>query len=177
MNYICGALLMYCTEEQAYWLFVQLMYGLNYRLMYDRDMTLLMKCMDQLDEQLKKMAPKLHAHLLDNGCPPTFYASQWFLTIGFDTSLPFAISLRLLDLIFFERNLAPLFRFTLALLLEEQKHLLSLEMSDLMVTMKQLPKKPLYGSLDHNRFLLEKAATLRIKLPKGFHVQDAEVAP
>ena len=36
MNYICGALLMYTTEESAFWLFSQLMYGLNYRLMYDR---------------------------------------------------------------------------------------------------------------------------------------------
>ena len=27
---------MYCTEEQAFWLFAQLMYGLNFRLMYDK---------------------------------------------------------------------------------------------------------------------------------------------
>jgi len=167
MNYICGALLMYCTEETAFWLFVQLMYGLNYRQMYTHDMTLLIACCDEIDNQLKKLAPRLHAHLNDNGCPPTFYASQWFLTIGLDTSLPFAISMRLLDTIFFERNLAPLFRFTLALLIEEQKRLLQLDTADLMMAVKGLPK----ALPDSNTFLLTKAGALRIKLPKGFHDQ------
>ncbi|KAL1500665.1 hypothetical protein AB1Y20_013312 [Prymnesium parvum] len=164
MNYICGSLLMYCTEETAFWLFVQLMYGLNFRLMYDSHMTLLVKCMDELDAQLKRFSPKLHAHLNNNGCTPSFYASQWFLTIGLDTSLPFAVSMRLMDLIFFERSLAPLFRFTVALLLEEQKHLLQLEAGDLMIAVKSLPK----NLPDANGFLLTKAAPLRIKLPKGF---------
>mmetsp|Transcript_47675 Transcript_47675/g.132430 ORF Transcript_47675/g.132430 Transcript_47675/m.132430 type:complete len:177 (-) Transcript_47675:551-1081(-) len=165
MNYICGSLLMYCTEEQAFWLFVQLMYGLNFRLMYDKGMTLLLQCMDELSAQLKMRRPKLAAHLEENGVGPTFYASQWFLTIGLDTSLPFHVSMRLLDLIFFERSLLPLFRFTLAMLIEEEKRLLALtDISDLMMAVKALPR----NIADVNTFLLTKAAPLRLKLSKGF---------
>lgn len=72
-----------------------------------------------------------------------------------------------MDLIFFERNLAPLFRFTLALLIEEQKSLLQLEGGELMMAVKDLPK----SLADPDHFLLQKCALLRLRLPKGFHAQ------
>lgn len=81
--------------------------------------------------------------------------------------LQFALSVRLMDLIFFERNLAPLFRFTLALLIEEQKSLLQLEGGELMMAVKDLPK----NLADPDHFLLQKCALLRLRLPKGFHAQ------
>ncbi|KAL3908337.1 MAG: hypothetical protein SGPRY_009840, partial [Prymnesium sp.] len=87
MNYICGALIMYNSEEESFWLLVQLI-----------------------------------------------------------------ISARLLDMIFFERNLAPLFRFTLALLVEDQKKLLSLKGADLVARLKKLPK----NLTDPNSFLINK---------------------
>ncbi|KAL3896677.1 MAG: hypothetical protein SGPRY_013218 [Prymnesium sp.] len=81
--------------------------------------------------------------------------------------MSFSVSLRLMDLIFFERSLAPLFRFTLALLVENQKKLLALKGSDLVSAAKSLPK-----NLDNpDYFLLYKAAMLRMKLPAGFYTQ------
>lgn len=81
-----------------------------------------------------------------------------------------SISARLLDTIFFERNLAPLFRFTLALLVEDQKKLLSLKGADLVARLKKLPK----NLTDPNSFLINKVAMLRLRLPAGFYCQTAD---
>ncbi len=41
MNFIAGALLMYCREEAAFWLLVQLMYHVNLRALFKEGLPLL----------------------------------------------------------------------------------------------------------------------------------------
>ena len=41
MNFIAGALLMYCREEAAFWLLVQLMYHVNLRSLFKEGLPLL----------------------------------------------------------------------------------------------------------------------------------------
>ena len=41
MNFIAGALLMYCREEPAFWLLVQLMYHVNLRSLFKEGLPLL----------------------------------------------------------------------------------------------------------------------------------------
>ena len=57
------------------------------------------------------------------------------MTFGLDRCFPFAMGVRLLDLIYFERSLKPLFRVAVALLADQQpallqaRHVCSLEYS------------------------------------------------
>ena len=46
MNFVAGALLMYASEEQAFWLFAQLMYGLGFRQMYTPRLPLLVAALE-----------------------------------------------------------------------------------------------------------------------------------
>lgn len=55
--------------------------------------------------QTKRLLPKLHAHFQKHGIEPSLFATQWFMTFGLDRCFPFAMGVRLLDLIFFERSL------------------------------------------------------------------------
>eukprot|EP00965_Chrysotila_dentata_P038923 1293656-Pleurochrysis_carterae.AAC.2 len=45
MNYVAGVLLMYLTEQQAFWLFVQLLRACGLRRLYLSGMPLLMSCL------------------------------------------------------------------------------------------------------------------------------------
>ena len=46
MNYVVGALLMYQTEEVAFWTFTQLMWGVGLRSCFLRGLPLVMSCLD-----------------------------------------------------------------------------------------------------------------------------------
>ena len=59
MNYVVGALLMYQTEEVAFWTFTQLMWGVGLRRCFLQGLPLVMSCLDALGENQRH--PARHA--------------------------------------------------------------------------------------------------------------------
>ena len=76
LTWLPSQLLMYLKEEEAFWLFVQLMYGANFRKLYGEDLSLLRQALSELDTQLEKRARRLHAHLSEHGAPYCCAARQ-----------------------------------------------------------------------------------------------------
>ena len=54
MNYVVGALLMYQTEEVAFWTFTQLMWGVGLRRCFLQGLPLVMSCLDALGEEIQR---------------------------------------------------------------------------------------------------------------------------
>jgi hypothetical protein len=139
MNFVAGTLLMYMTPEVAFRTFAHLLGPLGFRRMYLPGLPLLMGCLDELQLQMDKQLPKLAAHLRRHGVHPSLFATQWFMTFGLD-QFPFAMGVRLLDLVFYEGSLSPLFRLALALLRRRHRQLVAIrDPSELMRALRQLP--------------------------------------
>lgn len=139
MNFVCGTLLMYAPPEVAFRVFAHLMGPLGFRRMYLPGLPLLMDCLDELGEQLARQLPRLDRHLQTFGVGPSLFATQWFMTFGLD-QFPFGMALRLLDLLFYERTVMPLFRLALALLKKRQRALLAIrDSTEMMTALRRLP--------------------------------------
>ena len=54
MNYVVGALLMYQTEEVAFWTFTQLMWGVGLRRCFLQGLPLVMSCLDALGAEIQR---------------------------------------------------------------------------------------------------------------------------
>jgi len=172
MNFIAGALLIYCREEAAFWLLVQLMYHVNLRALFKEGLPLLQASLQQLRDLMAGHLPRLAAHLDDSGIDVTLFATQWFMTLGLDC-LPFDASLRLLDLVCYEGSLLPLFRFALGVLSSQEKALLQLhDMEMLMLRLRHLSA----AMEDVPRFFKRHVAPQRPKLPQHFG-QEAKLEP
>lgn len=172
MNFIAGALLMYCREEQAFWLLVRLMYGFNLRGLFKEGLPLLQESLQQLRDLMARHVPRLAAHLEASGIDVTLFATQWFMTLGLDC-LPFEASVRVLDLICFEGSLLPVFRFSLGVLSSQEKALLQLsDMEQLVLRLRHLAA----AMDDVPRFFKRHVAPQRPKLPRHFG-QEGKLEP
>jgi hypothetical protein len=162
MNFVAGTLLMYMTPEVAFRTFAHLLGPLGFRRMYLPGLPLLMGCLDELQLQMDKQLPKLAAHLRRHGVHPSLFATQWFMTFGLD-QFPFAMGLRLLDLVFYEASLSPLFRLSLALLRLRQRQLVAIrDPSELMRALRQLPA----AIDDVDGFFTKHVPAQKLKLPR-----------
>jgi len=162
MNFVAGTLLMYMTPEVAFRTFAHLLGPLGFRRMYLPGLPLLMGCLDELQLQMDKQLPKLAAHLRRHGVHPSLFATQWFMTFGLD-QFPFAMGLRLLDLVFYEASLSPLFRLSLALLRLRQRQLIAIrDPSELMRALRQLPA----AIDDVDGFFAKDVPAQKLRLPK-----------
>jgi hypothetical protein len=93
MGFVAALLLMYMGEEEAFWLFVQLMKNYNMSYIYEPGLPQLQVYMYQFEALFKATNPVLFAHFDKCGVPVSMYASQWFMT-NFLYSLPFETALR-----------------------------------------------------------------------------------
>ena len=122
----------------------------------------LVESFDALREVLGKQLPKLAGHLEAHGVDVSLFATQWFLCLGLDQSMPFDMSLRLIDAICFERSARPLFCVTLALLSRGSEALLAID--DMMTLMAELKRLPFTVS-DVEEFFAK--AVARVRVPAG----------
>jgi len=164
MNFIGGALLMYNREEAAFWLLVQMMYGFNMRHIYADGLPLLQESLQLLRELLQRHQRKLAKHLEENCIDVSLFATQWFMSLGLDC-LPFGVSVRLLDQVFYEGSLLPVFRLALGVLEMESRPLLAMtDMEDLNVHLRRLSAT----FTDVSLFFVKHAAPQRPQIPAGF---------
>ena len=62
MNYVVGALLMYQTEEVAFWTFTQLMWGVGLRQCFLQGLPLVMSCLDALGDEIQRQVTARDTH-------------------------------------------------------------------------------------------------------------------
>ena len=116
------------SEEEAFCLFVRLMYHYKLREMFIPDMSGLHLHLYQFQRLLEDHEPALFCHLRRRGVDPDLYATQWFLTL-FAYRFPLQLVLRVFDLVLNEGLEGAILRFGLVLMQKNASALM--EMTDM----------------------------------------------
>ncbi|KAJ6241858.1 rab-gtpase-tbc domain-containing protein-related [Anaeramoeba flamelloides] len=139
MNFIVGLLLILgFKEEEAFWMFVAIVEVIMPKTSYSRD--LIDAHIDQktLLSLMLKRINKIGKHIVKHEVSLQLITQQWFLCL-YISCLPTEITLRILDVFFFEGNKI-LFRVALALFKLSQKEILEQnEPGLLFMKIKELP--------------------------------------
>ena len=101
LNYLVGAFLLHCGEEESFWLLVTLLEDILPANYYNPELTGMRVDSYVLDELIKERLPKLHAHLHKLDVETTAFASGWFMRLFIEV-FPIETSMRVLDLVFSE---------------------------------------------------------------------------
>ena len=136
MGFIVAVLLLSCSEEETFWVLVQLMNGRSFgmRQLYVTGFPLLQRFFIIFRRLLKQLLPRLSAHF-DKQCVDVhFYGSQWFLTL-FAYQFPIPTVVRIWDM-FFSEGWAVIFKVAIALLEWHQAQLLTLKMENILPLLK-----------------------------------------
>mmetsp|Transcript_19197 Transcript_19197/g.60393 ORF Transcript_19197/g.60393 Transcript_19197/m.60393 type:complete len:329 (+) Transcript_19197:93-1079(+) len=139
MGFICGVLLMYMDEEDAFWMLISFLDNYKMAGLFMPNLPLLNKYFFQLQRLLEMHMPLLYSHLAQQGVEPTMYASQWFMTVCI-YNFPFSTVVRVWD-IFLNEGVKIIFRIALALLKLNQEALLSQSFEQILQTLKQAPSR------------------------------------
>ncbi|CAO2210894.1 unnamed protein product [Urochloa humidicola] len=97
MGFLAGLLLLYMSEEDAFWLLVALLKGAVHAPMEG----LYQQYLSQFEKLVMEHMPKLGQHFVEEMINPSMYASQWFITV-FSYSFPFHLTLRVWDVFLYE---------------------------------------------------------------------------
>lgn len=103
MGFLAGLLLLYMSEEDAFWTLVALLKGHGrapLEGLYQAGLPLLHQYTYQFGELVRERLPTLAAHLQAQGVEAPTYCSQWFLT-AFAYTLPFEHLVRVWDVFMF----------------------------------------------------------------------------
>lgn len=104
MGFLAGLLLLYMSEEDAFWLLVALLKGAVHAPMeglYQAGLPLVQQYLFQFEQLVKDFLPKLGQHFSEEMINPSMYASQWFITV-LSYSFPFHFTLRIWDIFLYE---------------------------------------------------------------------------
>lgn len=191
MSSYAAILLLYMTEEDAFWTFAVLMQHCGLQRLFTDGFPLLTQCYDVWQSLLHKHLPKashhIRKHLLgflgieqaeydemvrsaepSRSMLPGMYTTYWFqsMLVGGDNPAPAAVAPRLMDCILLEGNLSVIYQVGLALLATHQRDLLQASADGVAELLKGLPKR--CGNIDA---LLARAHEFKIK-PK--HLGNTE---
>ncbi|ORC85607.1 rab-like GTPase activating protein [Trypanosoma theileri] len=138
MGFVVGALSTQMGEEETFWALHALMYSDRYKLreLYRPGFPMLQQFFYQLKQLMARLLPKLYQHFENIGVDPSFYASQWFLTL-FVYHFQFRALLRIWD-IFMSEGWKIIFRVSIALMKWEEKRLLELQLEEVLPALKNL---------------------------------------
>jgi len=101
MNFLVAILLMHMNEENAFWLFVQLMKKYSLDGFFTNTTPLLELCLKKFDYWMSELLPQLHQHFKDEGIAVTIFASQWLRTL-YSYNFPLEIVFRIWDVFLLE---------------------------------------------------------------------------
>lgn len=141
MGFLAGLLLLYMSEEDAFWLMVALLKGAVHAPMeglYQVGLPLVQQYLFQFDHLVKEHLPKLGEHFTKEMINPSMYASQWFITV-FSYSFPFHLALRIWDVFLFE-GVKIVFKVGLALLTYCHDDLIKLPFEKLIHALRNFPE-------------------------------------
>src|ERR1700753_2396835 len=124
-------------EEEAFCLFVKIMYKYGMRDMFTQDMPGLHLHLYQFERLLEDLEPALYCHLNRRDVSPDLYATQWFLTL-FAYRFPLQLVQRIYDLILSQGLESSILRFAIVLMQKNKETLLGMrDMSQLCTFLKE----------------------------------------
>lgn len=142
MGFLAGLMLLYMSEEDAFWLLVALLKGAVHAPMeglYQVGLPLVQQYLFQFEQLVKEHLPKLGQHFSEEMINPSMYASQWFITV-YSYSFPFPLTLRIWDVFLFE-GVKIVFQVGLALLTVCQDDLVKLAFEKLIHALRNFPEE------------------------------------
>eukprot|EP01102_Stenamoeba_stenopodia_P022940 TRINITY_DN9749_c0_g1_i2.p1 TRINITY_DN9749_c0_g1~~TRINITY_DN9749_c0_g1_i2.p1 ORF type:complete len:262 (+),score=35.53 TRINITY_DN9749_c0_g1_i2:821-1606(+) len=137
MGFIAAVLLLYMTEEDAFWLLGRLCSDYNMKGLFEPGFPLLHKCFQVLEQLMELFLPRLAAHFANESIVTSTYATSWFSTL-FTYTLDFSLVLRIWDMVLAE-GLRTVYRIALGLLKLLQPELLKLSFEEIVNTLKIIP--------------------------------------
>ncbi|CAM6030308.1 unnamed protein product [Sphagnum balticum] len=141
MGFLAGLLLLYMSEEDAFWLLVALLKGAVHSPMeglYLVGLPLVQQYLFQFERLVQDLVPKVGKHFENEMINPSMYASQWFITV-FSYSFPFSLALRIWD-VFLSEGVKIVFRVGLALLRYCEDDLVKLPFEKLVHALRNFPE-------------------------------------
>ncbi|KAJ3677513.1 hypothetical protein LUZ60_003237 [Juncus effusus] len=141
MGFLAGLLLLYMSEEDAFWVLVALLKGAVHSPMeglYQAGLPLVQQYLYQLEQLVRENMPKLGNHFSEEMINPSMYASQWFITV-FSYSYPFHFTLRIWDVFLYE-GIKVVFKVGLALLRYCHDDLIKLPFEKLLHSLRNFPE-------------------------------------
>lgn len=98
LNFIAGMLIMFLTEEEAFWLLVVVMNEEPFKLreMFSKDMTGTHEILYIADKLVNCFLPELHEHFEDEHIHTSMFTTQWLMTI-YTSTFPFELVSRVWD--------------------------------------------------------------------------------
>ncbi|KAF4348097.1 hypothetical protein G4B88_021369 [Cannabis sativa] len=141
MGFLAGLLLLYMSEEDAFWLLVALLKGAVHAPMeglYLVGLPLVQQYLFQFEQLVREFLPKLGEHFTQEMINPSMYASQWFITV-FSYSFPFHLALRIWD-VFLSEGVKIVFKVGLALLKYCHDDLVKLPFEKLIQALRNFPE-------------------------------------
>jgi len=137
MSFIVAVLLMQTDEENAFWVFVQMLKRYNLGSFYVEDQNT-NACMHRFMDRLRDKAPLLESHMEREGCTPDIFATQWLRTLfalDFDIMKVF----RLWD-VFFVQEMDFAINFIVAIFIHAHDEIMKRQQHDMLLYIsKQLP--------------------------------------
>lgn len=122
MNFIVATFLLYCTEEESFWMLCSLIEDVLPSGYYTTDLAGLRADLGVFTALVQQFLPHLHRHFATNELDISPILMNWFLCL-FVNTLPGELSHRVLDFVLHEGNKA-IFRIGLAILRLRQADLL-----------------------------------------------------
>lgn len=127
LNFICALLVLYCNDEEAYWIMNSLMITYNLENYY-RDLISVKRPLFILDGLINLFFPKIGQIFQQNGIEGVLYSTGWVMTL-YTNVLPFNLVVRLFDSFLFEK-FKIIYRIGLAIIKIKEKKLLQCKSMD-----------------------------------------------
>jgi len=128
MGFIASLFLMYCTEEDAFWLLVAVLSDEGkYKLRgnFSENLWLTQQRCAQMEKLVELHIPRLHEHFQEEDVIPFLYCSKWFMTL-FTYNFPFEAVVRIWD-VFLNEGIKIIFRVGLQCLKNDEEKFLELQ--------------------------------------------------
>ncbi|XP_015725051.1 rab GTPase-activating protein 1-like isoform X2 [Coturnix japonica] len=162
-SFLAAVLLLHMPEEQAFCVFVKIMYDYGLRDLYRNNFEDLHCKFFQLEKLMQEQLPDLHSHFSDLNLEAHMYASQWFLTL-FTAKFPLCMVFHIIDLLLCE-GMNVIFHVALALLKTSKEDLLQADFEGALKFFRvQLPKR--YRAEENARRLMEQACNIKVPTKK-----------
>uniref|UniRef100_A0A8B9G1X5 Rab GTPase-activating protein 1-like n=1 Tax=Amazona collaria TaxID=241587 RepID=A0A8B9G1X5_9PSIT len=157
-SFLAAVLLLHMPEEQAFCVFVKIMYDYGLRDLYRNNFEDLHCKFFQLEKLMQEQLPDLYGHFSDLNLEAHMYASQWFLTL-FTAKFPLCMVFHIIDLL-----LCELFH-SLSALPTSKEDLLQADFEGALKFFRvQLPKR--YRAEENARRLMEQACNIKVPTKK-----------